>query len=128
MAQNTSQSKGTDPTENNENTNANSRQNRIQNVLLKEFSPQKIDLLNESHQHGGGRNGPAETHYNLFMVSTHFEGVSRVKRQQMVMTVLKSEFESGLHALTMKLQDDKEFENNPSAGNVSPACASVRAK
>jgi BolA protein len=103
------------------------REERIKQILLEKFKPIKFSLQNESHTHNVPQG--SETHFKLEMVSSSFEGLSRVARQQLVMSALKEEFEAGLHAFTMRLKavselkpsEQKErFESPPCMGGMKP--------
>lgn len=89
--------------------------------LLKALTPVHIQLENESDQHAGpsGR----ETHFKLLLVSAAFEGLSRIDRQRKTNDLLKSEFQSGLHALTQRLLTPAEWEKSKAELDfVSPDC------
>lgn len=62
-------------------------------------------MIDDSHKHVGhaGAQPGGETHYTVRMVATEFESMSRVQRQREVMSALKAEFDTGLHALSLKL-------------------------
>ncbi|MEL7540815.1 MAG: BolA family protein [Pseudomonadota bacterium] len=72
--------------------------------LTKVFAPSALDVIDDSHKHAGhaGAQPEGETHYTVKIVSTAFEGLSRVAVQRAVMDALKEEFDSGLHALSIK--------------------------
>lgn len=96
------------------------RQQRILD-LLKSLNPIHALLENESDQHAGpsGR----ETHFKLLLVSEKFSGLSRVDRQRLVHDLLKNEFASGLHALTLRLLTEDEWKKSEASLNfVSPDC------
>lgn len=80
------------------------RTNRIHAVLTGAFNPIELDVIDDSARHAGhaGASPEGETHYNVRIVSAKFNGQSRVAMQRAVMSALKSEFESGLHALSIK--------------------------
>lgn len=81
---------------------------------MQQLRPVKIQLNNDSHKHAGhtehlGSAGfTGETHYKLLIVSELFEGQGRIDRQRMVMSLLKDEFNSGLHALEIKANSPSE--------------------
>ncbi len=78
-------------------------------VLGSEF----LDLVNESRRHH--RPEGAETHFKLLLVSSQFDGMSRLQRQQRVYELLKAEMSGPVHALTMKLFSPKEWAALPEA-------------
>ena len=104
-----------------------SRQERISELLKTKFKPDLFELENESHTHNVPKG--SETHFKLLMVSQLFEGLGRVQRQQMVMSELKFEFETGLHALSMRLLSHSEAQQkNLLSGFESPACKGGQGK
>lgn len=80
------------------------RSERIRQILTDAFRPAALDVVDDSHKHAGhsGARPEGETHYTVVISASSFEGVSRVARQRAVMDVLKPEFETGLHALSIK--------------------------
>ncbi|MBO1359584.1 BolA family transcriptional regulator [Acetobacter sacchari] len=86
------------------------RAQRITELLEKELAPVRFELIDDSHRHAGhiGRprgpgEGVEETHFRLVIVSEAFRGVNRVARSRLVHTLLQSEFDAGLHALSLTL-------------------------
>ena len=73
------------------------------------FSPQSLEVVDESHRHAGhagatrddGSHG--ETHFHVRLVSAAFEGVSRVERQRRVYAALSDELKGPVHALSLTL-------------------------
>lgn len=76
----------------------------IKTLIQTHLNPVLLEVVNESARHHGhaGDDGSGETHYNLLVVSSAFEGLSRVQRQRMVNDSLSICFERGLHALSMR--------------------------
>ena len=69
------------------------------------FSPERLDVINESHLHAGhqpGFDGEGETHIRIRIVSSAFAGMSRVARHRAINDVVKAEFDAGLHALAVE--------------------------
>ncbi|MDX3929746.1 MAG: BolA family protein [Shinella sp.] len=78
---------------------------RIEDRLSKAFSPERLDVVNESHLHAGHQpefSGTGETHMRIRIVSPAFSGMSRVARHRAVNDILKEEFDAGLHALAIE--------------------------
>ncbi|WP_413578092.1 BolA family protein [Bdellovibrio sp. HCB290] len=96
------------------------REARIFESLTSALSPSILEIENESHMHSGPG---SETHYKVLIVSSLFEGKSRIDRQRSVNDVLKTEFNNGLHALTQKALTPAEFDLQKDALNfISPEC------
>lgn len=89
-----------------------SRVERMKAALESAFAPVQLEIEDQSRRHANhaGRNGlPAgETHYLVAMVSAQFSGVSRLERQRAVNTALAQEFDTGLHALSLRLHTPEE--------------------
>ncbi len=89
----------------------------IRSVIEQELKPTFLSLENESHMHSG----PAtQSHFKMSCVSTAFEGLSRVKRHQLVYAALQPAFDAGLHALALHLYTEQEWQNK--SVPESPKC------
>jgi len=88
-----------------------SRQSRIVDRLNEAFSPQHLEVEDDSARHAGhaGAREGGETHFNVRMAASAFEGMSRVARSRAVNDVLASEFADGLHALSLTLRAPSEL-------------------
>jgi len=75
----------------------------IAEKLTAAFTPQKLDVIDESHQHVGhaGHRPGGETHFRVHIVSEAFRGKSRVERHRMVNQTLSGELAGGVHALAI---------------------------
>ena len=80
------------------------RSERIRDILTEAFSPSLLDVVDDSHKHAGhaGARPEGETHYTIKITSPKFEGQSRVATQRAILAALKPEFDTGLHALSIK--------------------------
>jgi BolA protein len=76
----------------------------IAEKLTKAFAPERLDVVDESHQHAGhaGARPGGETHFSVYIVSQAFRGKSRIDRHRMVNAALASELQSGVHALAIR--------------------------
>ena len=80
------------------------------NKLEQAFSPQKLDVIDESHLHAGhaGASDDGEIHFRVRMVAAAFAGKSRIARQREVFAVLDDELAGPVHALALKLKTPEE--------------------
>ncbi|MEM7236725.1 MAG: BolA family protein [Pseudomonadota bacterium] len=81
-------------------------QDTITQKLREAFTPDALDVIDESEQHrghGGWREG-GETHFRVEMTAACFEGMSRVNRQRAVNKVLSNELSTTVHALAMAIR------------------------
>ena len=80
------------------------RKKRIEKILIDNFNPHYLNVMDDSNSHKGhvGASLEGETHYNIEIESAKFIGKNRVERERMVTSLLKKEFQSGLHALSLK--------------------------
>ncbi|MBE9606890.1 BolA family transcriptional regulator [Acetobacteraceae bacterium H6797] len=87
-----------------------SRADRLQAQLTSAFSPTRLVVTDESARHVGhmGARPGGETHYAIHLVSSLFEGKSRVARHREVNALLAAEFAAGLHALALTLRTPAE--------------------
>lgn len=87
-----------------------SRAERMKKLLTEQFSPKLVSVIDDSARHEGhaGARPGGQTHYTLQLVSSAFEGKSRVERQRLVYHALSEEFASGLHALSLDLKTPAE--------------------
>ena len=75
----------------------------ITNKLREAFTPESLDVTDESHLHEGhaGHRPGGETHFRVYIVSDAFKGKSRIERHRMVNAALASELAGGVHALAI---------------------------
>jgi len=76
----------------------------IINKLREAFLPESLDVADESHLHEGhaGHRPGGETHFRVYIVSTAFEGKSRIDRHRMINAALAAELAGSVHALALK--------------------------
>ena len=96
------------------------RAQRIEETIRQNFTPLHVlEIEDESHNHAG-RAGQ-ESHFKVLVVSEAFSGKNRVQRQRLIHELLKMEFESGLHALSLRLLTNEEYGKQLSSFQ-SPNC------
>jgi BolA protein len=76
----------------------------ITNKLREAFTPESLDVTDESHLHEGhaGHRPGGETHFRVYIVSPAFQGKSRVERHRMINATLAGELAGSVHALAIK--------------------------
>lgn len=85
---------------------------------LASLSPIHLQIINESHMHAG----PAtHSHFKLVVVSDEFLNLSKVACHQKIYSLLSKELEGELHALSMFLYSQDEWEKQQSVPE-SPKC------
>ena len=96
------------------NDQGSSRAERIQAALTQAFSPDALEVHDDSAQHAGhsGARAGGQTHYSVLLVTAAFAGVNRVARARAVHSALQSEFgeaeAGGMHALALTLRTPEE--------------------
>ena len=75
----------------------------ITEKLTSAFSPQSLEVVDESHLHAGhaGSREGGQTHYRVYIVSKAFEGKTRVDRHRMINSALAAELAGSVHALAI---------------------------
>jgi BolA protein len=65
----------------------------IREKLTDAFTPQSLEVENDSHRHAGhaGSPGTGESHFRVKIVSDKFSGLSRVERHRLVNEALAAE-------------------------------------
>ena len=83
-----------------------STKDTIINKLREAFSPESLDVSDESHLHEGhsGHRPGGETHFRVYIVSPAFDGKSRIERHRMINATLAGELAGSVHALAIKAQ------------------------
>jgi len=77
----------------------------IENKLKKEFQPEFLEVKNKSHLHAGHlENSDGETHFEVVIESKDLKKLGRIAAHRKINSVLKDEFEKGLHALEIKVK------------------------
>ena len=80
----------------------------VKDVIIRKleaaFSPQQLDVIDESHLHAGhsGARQGGQTHYRVKMVAASLAGKSRVEQHRAVNGVLAEELAGGVHALAIE--------------------------
>jgi len=80
-----------------------SAETRIRAALQARFSPAELEVVDDSARHAGhaGASPGGGSHFNVRVVATAFNDLSRVERHRQVNDALADEFARGLHALSI---------------------------
>lgn len=80
---------------------------RIEKKLTEKFSPQFLQVINNSNLHAGhlGDDGSGETHFMIKINSESLVKLRRVEAHRKINEALKEEFSAGLHALEIRIGD-----------------------
>lgn len=76
----------------------------IRTKLSAAFSPARLEIEDDSARHHGhaGATPGGESHFNVVIEATIFEGMGRVQRQRAVYGALAEELAGPVHALSLK--------------------------
>lgn len=97
-----------------------SRKQRMEQQLTTELCPLYLSVEDESGNHHVPEG--AQTHFKVIAVSEQFRELNRVARHRLVNRLLKSEFEMGLHALSLHLYTSAEWTDKKESVLRSPNC------
>lgn len=76
-------------------------------MKLSVLNPHFLEIIDESALHAGhagNPNGDAESHFAIKIASKEFNNLSMVKQHRIINNILKDEFDTGLHALSINIQ------------------------
>lgn len=82
----------------------------IEKKMRDNFSPDSLEVINESHLHAGhqpGFDGKGESHMRIRLVAEAFNEMSRVNMHRAINALLGDEFAAGLHALAIDAKGTK---------------------
>ena len=76
--------------------------------LTAAFQPERLEVIDESHQHAGHMLHPGgveprgETHFRIKIVAAAFAGKSRLERHRLINALAAEEIKAGVHALAIE--------------------------
>ena len=81
------------------------RLNRIRETLSAFFSPDFLEIVDDSARHAGhaGANPAGESHYSLRISAPRLTEMGRLQAHRAINDALSEEFDSGLHALSIRI-------------------------
>ena len=92
----------------------------IETKLQGAFTPEHLQVVNESHQHSVPAN--SETHFKVVIVADGFEGQRKVARHQAIYGLLREELSGPVHALALHTYTPAEWIERFGEAPQSPAC------
>jgi len=96
------------------------KQQIITEKLNQAFSPEHLEVIDESHMHSGPADG--ESHFKVIIVSDDFSGKMLIARHRLVNKILEEELNGGIHALALHTMTMEEWFKKGNAPD-SPPCA-----
>ena len=94
-------------------------QQTITDKLQQAFSPEHLEVVNESHMHNVPEG--SESHFKVVVVSDQFAGKMLIARHRLVNKVLEEELQGGIHALALHTMTMEEWFEKGKAPD-SPEC------
>ena len=96
------------------------RQQLIEDKLQQSFTPDYLEVINESGQHNVPPN--SESHFKVTIVASEFEQLGLVKRHQAVYAALSQLMQDGIHALALHTLSPDEWQAKQQKVAESPPC------
>jgi BolA protein len=82
------------------------RADKIYEKLSQAFTPQLLEVVNESEQHRGHSGySDGQSHFRVKLVTSEFAGQSRIARHRSVHAALGAELVAEIHALALELSE-----------------------
>lgn len=103
-----------------------SRQQRIIDMLEKHLNLSLLEVIDETFMHNVPND--SESHFKVIAISDEFDGLSLLKRHQLLNRLLQEEFSSGLHALSLNTYTLSEWRRRQEKANTSPTCLGGKKK
>lgn len=78
----------------------------IRAALSQGLTPETLEVINESHLHGGhaGDDGSGESHWRVVIKAKSLDGQSRIARHRAVHTALGPDIIGRIHALAIEIK------------------------
>jgi len=85
-----------------------SLQARLLRALQEALAPTELVLLDDSAAHAGHAGAREGAHFQVFIVSARFNGLSRVARHRLVYDAVRPWMTGGVHALAIEARTPDE--------------------
>ena len=80
----------------------------IEAQLQEKLHPEELSIQDDSHLHAGHAGAKEGRHFSVRIVSSRFNGLSRVARHRLVYDALLSLMSTGIHALAIDARTPEE--------------------
>lgn len=84
---------------------------KIKNLISKNINMIDFKIIDESHKHANHQKDTNGGHFKLFIISDDFENMTLIKRHKLIYDCLDSIMKKDIHAISMKLVTNQEFNN-----------------
>lgn len=76
-------------------------------MKLSVLNPHFLEIVDQSALHAGhagNPNGDAESHFAIKIAAKELDDLSMIKQHRIINSILKDEFDNGLHALSISIK------------------------
>ena len=88
--------------------NAEQRVTLIRERLENAFTPDKLEIIDDSHQHVGHASAGGGGHFTIKICSPAFDGKKLIQRHRMIYAALDDAMQSEIHALSIQAHSPSE--------------------
>lgn len=88
--------------------NTSNRVAMIEEKLTESFSPQQLEIIDDSHMHAGHASAGGGGHFTVNIVSDAFAGKSLIERHRMVYAAMGELMQNEIHALSINAKTSSE--------------------
>ncbi len=92
---------------------------RIEAKLREALTPAHLEVINQSHQHGGSG---TQTHFKVVVVADIFASERLLSRHRRVNKLLSEELAAGVHALSIEALTPAQWTARGGSIRPSPPC------
>lgn len=84
---------------------------KIKNLISENIDIIDFQIIDESHKHANHKKDTSGGHFKLFIISDDFENMTLINRHKLIYNCLDSMMKKDIHAISMKLKTNQEFNN-----------------
>ena len=88
------------------------RKLKIEKMIINEINPHFFSVKDVSEEHRGHQSfeEDVESHFEIIIVTKEFHNMNKIERHRIVNKILKEEFLSDLHSVTLKAFSIQEYD------------------